>query len=163
LLGVWRMSKVIELTVGKWVLRAGFAAGDRQNLRDRSSKRAIKLEANAACRAGKMDEKNGYEFTAAMKWREAATLLAPFPYAAERCWQQWERIMCLPRRLAGPIGIAVAVQPTGVYAESSHSVGFGIALAMYGNACQFHSIRFCRSTIHPHPLFGEAPQSCTGK
>ena len=60
------------------------------------------LMALACCRAAQRDENDGYELTAAMEWRKAALLLAPFPAVANRCWQQWERVMRLPRRLAGP-------------------------------------------------------------
>jgi hypothetical protein len=48
------------------------------------------------------EERNGYKYTAAMKWRNAAELFAPDTRAVEYCWLQWERIMQLPRRLAGP-------------------------------------------------------------
>jgi hypothetical protein len=57
----------------------------------------------AYCRAAQRDEKNGYVLTAAMEWRKAACLFVLVPTAADLCWQQWERIMGLPRRLAGPI------------------------------------------------------------
>jgi hypothetical protein len=50
------------------------------------------------------DERNGFPYTAAMEWRKAAELFAANTRAAEYSWQQWERIMQLPRRLAGPIG-----------------------------------------------------------
>jgi hypothetical protein len=49
------------------------------------------------------DEKNGFPFTAAMGWRKAAELLAPITPMSDRCWREWERIMRLPRHLAGPI------------------------------------------------------------
>jgi hypothetical protein len=38
-----------------------------------------------------------------MLWRYAAELYSPNTQAAEYCWEQWERIMHLPRRLAGPV------------------------------------------------------------
>jgi hypothetical protein len=46
------------------------------------------------------DEHNGFAYTAAMEWRTAARLFAPKTLAAEYCWQQWERIMHLPRQFA---------------------------------------------------------------
>jgi hypothetical protein len=69
----------------------------------------------AYSRAAQRDEKSGYAFTAAMEWRKAAIVLASFPGAADHCWQQWERIMHLPRRLAGPIGATVVAK-----SETSH-------------------------------------------
>ena len=58
------------------------------------------------CRAAQKEEKNGFAYTAAVEWQKAAEFLSPFPSLADRCWQQWERIMRLPRRLAGPISDA---------------------------------------------------------
>jgi hypothetical protein len=66
----------------------------------------------AYCRAAQRDEGNGYEFTAAMKWRKSAELVAFVPFAADLCWKQWERIMHLPRRLSGPIVAAAQGAPT---------------------------------------------------
>jgi hypothetical protein len=57
----------------------------------------------AYCHAAQRDERDGYANTAALEWRRAAELMTPIPTAADRCWLQWERIMHLPRRLAGPI------------------------------------------------------------
>jgi hypothetical protein len=51
------------------------------------------------------DERNGFPYTAAMEWRQAADLFPGSTRAAEYFWRQWERIMHLPRQLAGPIGI----------------------------------------------------------
>jgi hypothetical protein len=56
------------------------------------------------CLAAQRDESNGFPLTAAMEWRKAAELLAPMALIADRCWREWERIMRLPRHLAGPIG-----------------------------------------------------------
>jgi hypothetical protein len=47
------------------------------------------------------EERNGFKYTAAMKWRIAAELFAPDAQAVESCWCEWERIMQLPRRLSG--------------------------------------------------------------
>ncbi len=55
-------------------------------------------------RAAERDERNGFQYTAAMEWRKAAELFAPNTRPAQYFWCQWERIMHLPRRLAGPIG-----------------------------------------------------------
>jgi hypothetical protein len=66
----------------------------------------------AYCREAQRDESNGHEFTAAMKWRRAAQLIAFIPFASDLCWKQWERVMRLPRRLAVPIGaVAQQAQP----------------------------------------------------
>jgi hypothetical protein len=53
-------------------------------------------------REAQREERNGFNYTAAMKWRSAAELFAPDTRAVEYCWCEWERIMQLPRRLAGP-------------------------------------------------------------
>lgn len=55
-------------------------------------------------RAAQRDEGNGFPFTAAMEWHHAAELFLSGSLAAEYCWRQWERIMHLPRQLAGPVG-----------------------------------------------------------
>jgi hypothetical protein len=55
-------------------------------------------------RAAERDERNGFPYTAAMEWRKAAELFAPNTRPAQYFWRQWERIMQLPRRLAGPVG-----------------------------------------------------------
>jgi hypothetical protein len=48
------------------------------------------------------EERNGFKYTAAMKWRSAAELFAPDTRVVEYCWREWARIMQLPRRMAGP-------------------------------------------------------------
>jgi hypothetical protein len=48
------------------------------------------------------EERNGFPYTAALKWRDAAELFAPDTRDVEYCWREWERIMQLPRRLSGP-------------------------------------------------------------
>jgi hypothetical protein len=55
-------------------------------------------------RAALRDEHNGFPYTAAMEWRAAAELFESGSFSAEYCWSQWERIMHLPRQLAGPVG-----------------------------------------------------------
>jgi hypothetical protein len=67
-----------------------------------------------AC-AAERDERNGLPYTAAMEWRKAAELTTN-TRAAEYSWQQWERIMQLPRRLARPVG---ASQPANVPLKSA--------------------------------------------
>lgn len=64
-------------------------------------------------RAAQRDERKGYSYTAAMEWRHAAELFTSGTFSAEYCWGQWERIMHLPRQLAGPVGGSrhVTVQP----------------------------------------------------
>jgi len=66
----------------------------------------IAVVAKAVCyaSAAQIDERNSFRYTAAMEWQLAAGLFASNTLAAEYCWRQWERIMHLPRRLAGPIG-----------------------------------------------------------
>ncbi len=57
-------------------------------------------------REARRDERNGFPYTAAMEWRKAAELFSRDTRAAEHCWRQWERIMHLPRRFAGPMGVS---------------------------------------------------------
>lgn len=54
--------------------------------------------------AAERDEKDGFPFTAAWEWQKAAECFGWISVVADRCWQEWERIVHLPRRLAGPIG-----------------------------------------------------------
>ncbi len=68
-------------------------------------------------RAAQRDEHNGFRYTAAMEWQFAAGLFGSNTLAAEYSWRQWERIMHLPRGLAGPISDSRPVlpqQPTSV-------------------------------------------------
>jgi hypothetical protein len=69
----------------------------------RLSKLFVVASAFRYARAAQRDERNGFPYTAAMKWQYASGLSAPNTPAAEYCWEQWERIMHLPRRLAGPV------------------------------------------------------------
>lgn len=64
---------------------------------------AVVAKAVHYIRAAQNDEGNSFRHTAAMEWQLAAGLLASNTLAAEYCWWRWERIMHLPRRLAGPI------------------------------------------------------------
>ena len=58
------------------------------------------------CRMAQRDEENGFPCTAAFEWRRAAELCGRFDRVAGHCWQQWERLMGVPRRLAVPLGAA---------------------------------------------------------
>jgi hypothetical protein len=55
------------------------------------------------CLAAQRDEVSGFPFTAAVEWRKAAELFGSITPMSDRCWLEWERIMRLPRHLAGPI------------------------------------------------------------
>jgi hypothetical protein len=70
------------------------------------------------CLTAQQDEKNGFPFTAAMGWRKAAELFVPITSMSDRCWVEWERIMRLPRQLAGPIGASNAVQSSSPTSDS---------------------------------------------
>ena len=63
--------------------------------------------------AAHRDEQNRFSYTAAFKWRKAAELFGCETPAAEYCWRQWERIMRLPRRLAGPISESFGFASSG--------------------------------------------------
>jgi hypothetical protein len=63
---------------------------------------AVLVKAFHCRRAPGRDECDGLRYTAAMEWRNAVELFAPNTRAVEYCWRQWEGIMHLPRRLAGP-------------------------------------------------------------
>jgi len=67
---------------------------------------AILAEAFGCSRAARRDERNGFPHTAAMEWRNAAELFALNTRAVEYCWREWERIMHLPRRLAGQASVS---------------------------------------------------------
>ena len=72
----------------------------------------------AYCIAAGRDERTGYRLTAAFEWRKAAELLAIFPSMADHCWQQWERITNLPRRLAEPASFPQQ-RPVGIASHRS--------------------------------------------
>ncbi len=73
------------------------------------------------CRAAQKEEKNGFAYTAAVEWQKAAELLSPFPSLADHCWQEWERIMRLPRGLASPICDAPSTS-TAQFAEYNSDI-----------------------------------------
>ncbi len=84
-------------------------------------------------RAAELDERKGFPYTAAMEWRKAAELFPANTRAAEYSWRQWERIMRLPRRLAGPIGVAqlpvVCLRPASTWSFTTASGGDQILFA----------------------------------
>ena len=55
------------------------------------------------CLAAQWNERNGSPFAAALQWRKAAEVVGAVAPMADWCWIEWERIMQLPRHLAGPI------------------------------------------------------------
>jgi hypothetical protein len=63
--------------------------------------------------AAHRDEQNDFPYTAALEWRKAAELFGSDAPVAEYCWRQWERIVQLPRRLAGPISDSSPFAPAG--------------------------------------------------
>jgi hypothetical protein len=67
---------------------------------------ATLISAVRYCEAAKRDERSGFALTAAWEWRQAVELSVSILFLANHCWRQWERIMHLPRRLAGPISLA---------------------------------------------------------
>jgi len=86
------------------------------------------------CLAAQQDEKNGFPFTAAMGWRKAAELFVPITSMSDRCWVEWERIMRLPRQLAGPIGASNAVQSSSPTSDSCDRGSMGLAaVAVFSN------------------------------
>lgn len=67
---------------------------------------AVALKIRHYVRSAQRDERQGFQFTAAVEWREAAELLSGNVTAADHAWLQWERIMRMPRRLASPLTTA---------------------------------------------------------
>jgi len=70
----------------------------------KSNERAL-----AYCAAAEQDEQAGFVMTAAFEWRRAAECFAWDTDSADRCWQNWERLMHLPRVLAHAIGASEAL------------------------------------------------------
>lgn len=74
------------------------------------------------CKSARRDEALGFTLTAAMEWQRAAELFVADCEAADCCWQQWERIMGIPRSLAQPIeetSAAPAVAPASELAAAA--------------------------------------------
>lgn len=86
-------------------------------------------------RAAQRDERKGFWYTAATEWRTAADLVGPKTRAAEYCWRQWERIMHLPRRLAGAVDVS---QPVPISLQSSSAwrpaIGSAVDKISFANA-----------------------------
>ena len=74
--------------------RRGVAAGLKLRRR-----RIDPEEINVLYRAAQLDESHDLPFAAAMNWRKAAEMSAWFTVLANSYWQQWERVMHLPRTL----------------------------------------------------------------
>lgn len=70
-------------------------------------------------RVAQRDERDGYPYTAAMEWRKAAEAFVAYTSMAEYCWRRWERIMRLPRQLAGPLLVTRTV-PDSSSSHNSH-------------------------------------------
>jgi len=113
--------------------------------------------------AARRDERDGCPYTATLEWRKAAELFASNTRAAEYSWQQLERLMHLPRRLAGPIGISqqaafplapASAQPRGC---SIHRRQFGATNKVANNTARILK----RSTL-PAPA-ALIPQQTTPK
>lgn len=68
------------------------------------------------------DEKRGFPFTSAMEWRKAAELFSIIPQISDRCWQEWERIMHLPRRFARPIVESAEVSRHCLLFDATHKI-----------------------------------------
>ena len=66
------------------------------------------------------DERNRFPYTAALEWSHAAELFGTTTPAADYCWRQWERIMQLPRRLAGPIELKAPAAVPAVRVDRNH-------------------------------------------
>jgi hypothetical protein len=76
--------------------------------------------------AAHRDEQNDFPYTAALEWRKAADLFGFGTPAAEYCWRQWERIVQLPRRLAGPINSSSSFATAGDVALVFDAAGLAI-------------------------------------
>jgi hypothetical protein len=73
---------------------------------------ALRNAVHYVCAAHR-DEQNDFPYAAALEWRKAAELFSSDTPMAEYCWRQWERIVQLPRRLAGPISDSSGFAPAG--------------------------------------------------
>jgi len=97
-----KATRLATATIGRWWLRS----------------MVLPVKAFHYCREAQRDERNGFPYTAAMEWRNAAELFAPDTLAAEYCWGQWERIMHLPRWLAQPVDaspvLAFSLKPSAL-------------------------------------------------
>ena len=85
---------------------------------------AVFVKAVHYARTAQEDERNRFPYTAAMEWNHAADLFGTTTSAADYCWRQWERIMHLPRRLAGPLDLKL---PAAVPAVPVDRNSFAVA------------------------------------
>lgn len=99
----------------------------RATMTSRNNHRLVIAKASACCLAhiaalrkavhyvcaAHLDEHNDFPYAAALEWRKAAELFGSDTPVAEYCWRQWERIVQLPRRLAGPISDSSGFAPAG--------------------------------------------------
>ena len=76
----------------RWIKPASSTTSSIQNEEQLSQARSLSD-------AARLEEQDGFPFTAAIKWREAAELSGEDPIFAEQCWGEWERLMGLPRQL----------------------------------------------------------------
>ena len=93
---------------------------------------ALRKAVHYVCAAHR-DEQNDCPYTAALEWRKAAELFGSDAPVAEYCWRQWERIVLLPRRLAGPISDSSPFAPAGGGTFVFDPAGTDNALAYLGN------------------------------
>lgn len=92
---------------------------------------ALRKAVHYACAAHR-DEQNDFPYAAALEWRKAAELFGSDTPAAEYCWRQWERIVQLPRWLAGPISDSDSRRPAAMLFVFDPA-GTDNALAYLGN------------------------------
>ena len=91
---------------------------------------ALRKAVHYVCAAHR-DEQNDFPYAAALEWRKAADLFGCDTPVAEYCWRQWERIVQLPRWLAGPISDSSGFAPTGGGAFVFDPAGTDNALAYH--------------------------------
>lgn len=76
----------------------------------------------AYCKAAEEDERNGFPFSAAMEWHKAAACFGSQSLVSDRCWQEWERIMQIPRALASAVvDIEEAAPPSRTKQTAGHA------------------------------------------
>jgi hypothetical protein len=92
---------------------------------------AVRKAVHYVCAAHR-DEQKDFPYAAALEWRKAAELFGSDTPVAEYCWRQWERIVQLPRWLAGQISDSDSRRPAGG-AFVFDPAGTDNALAYLGN------------------------------
>ena len=88
---------------------------------------ALRKAVHYVC-AARRDEQDRFPYAAALEWRKAAELFGSDTPDAEYCWRQWERIMQLPRWLAGPISDSSTFATTEGGAFLLHPAGMSSSL-----------------------------------